>query len=206
MKSCPSCSYPNPDNLSTCYKCGVEIDPKPAPIDQSSARTDDPQAPPPLDPNVCAECGAPPEQGGYTLPLCPNCRTKMASLPLPGWAVTSVFAVAIVLILAFSRFSSALEAGVAFERGQRAEAAGQCQAARDQYQQVVAHYPNSTLALVRLAVTQCESMDVAGADATLQKLEGRSASEETIAELNGAVARMEMKRSIQRQRQKEWQR
>lgn len=134
------------------------------------------------------------------MPLCSRCRDKLAARPLPAWTIVSSLFLAIVMVFAFARFPAALGAAVAFERGQRAEEQGNYEIAKQQYALVVAQYPGSTEALARLAISQCETMDLVGAVATLQKLEGREASVELIDEVNQAISEVEIKLERTRQR------
>ena len=191
MKRCPDCGYPNPDNLTNCFKCQTSLEPEPP----SSPAQPPVIEPTPADPavddsqpiNACPECGLTPESDEYSLPLCASYRTKMAYRPYPTWIIASTIAIVLVFAWAMIKFPTALRAGIAYERGQKAEEAGNYAAAADQYCIATQQYPDSILALARLTICQCKSDDVNGADATLSKLEGRKASEELVDEVNKAV-------------------
>jgi hypothetical protein len=88
--------------------------------------------------------------------------------------------------VAFVRFPAVLQAGVAYERGQRAERASRYPTAEAEYRKVVQRYPDSTHALARLAVAACRAGDVLTALTTMQKLDGRKADKDTIEELSQA--------------------
>jgi hypothetical protein len=73
---------------------------------------------------VCKNCGGVPEEGGYPLALCTPCRDTLSQRPLPIWITGVAAVVVLVLGLALIRFPASLNAGIAFERGRRAERAG----------------------------------------------------------------------------------
>jgi len=185
MKRCPDCSYPNPDHLAACFKCGTALDahgsqavapnPVSGPADQQPTF------------GTCPQCGSPPEPGGYPMPLCSRCRDTLSSRPLPAWTIVSALLVGVILVFAFARFPAAVRAGVAFERGQRAEEQINYDAAEEEYRKVVAQYPDSTEPLARLAICQCKTLNVMEIGGTLKRLEGREMSKELYDEVDAAV-------------------
>ena len=188
MKRCPQCDYPNPDSLGECFKCQTPLDelpPAAAPDSETEAVAVAPEDE--ADPNSCANCGAAPEPGDYQLRLCAPCRDKLASRPLPAWVTFSVVVVSFILLYTFFKFPGALGAGVAFERGRRAETAGDYAAAQYEYRVVVQRFPDSTLALARLGIAQCRAGDLQAAALTLEKIQGREAPQELVREIESVV-------------------
>ncbi len=189
VKHCPECDYPNPAGRTTCFKCQTALDDESVTTASQDVHdlTGDPTISGDAEPNVCASCGAPPEDTGYEFKLCTVCRDNLARRALPKWVVVSAFAVMLVLAYAFIMFPCALRAGIAFERGLKAEAVLDYGAAAAQYEIVVNRFPDSTLALSRLCVCQCKTGNGPGAAATLMKLEGREAPNELVDEVESAA-------------------
>lgn len=132
----------------------------------------------------CKSCGNPAEQGGYEFPLCPPCRDLLSRRPLPGWIKGVSAVVVLVLLLAFTRFPASLKAGVAFEKGRRAEQAENYAVAVAEYQKVVDRFPGSPPALVRLGVAHYRAGDWHRALMTFEKLKGREISKSLAGEAN----------------------
>ena len=103
-------------------------------------------------PNACAACGRPPEDGRRT-PLCVSCRSQLAARPFPRWIKAAGVLLVGPFLFAAAHFPAALSAFVAFERGERAEAAGAFGVAVVEYTKVVQQFPNSTLALARKGIS-----------------------------------------------------
>lgn len=133
--------------------------------------------------DVCSHCRMLPAETGYTMPLCSRCRDTLSSRPLPMWINLVALGVGVVLIVAFVRFPRSLDAAISYERGERAEHSGNYVKAAAEYQKTVKAYPNSTHALVRLAVADYRSGKLAEAEQILGRLEGRQASKDEIAEI-----------------------
>src|SRR5579862_8469846 len=76
------------------------------------------------DPNACKGCGTPAVEPGYQIPICARCRTGLAARPVPAWIVGTGVLILIVMFVSLARFPAAYSAAVAFERGRKAEKAG----------------------------------------------------------------------------------
>lgn len=135
---------------------------------------------------VCKNCGATAEEA-YALPLCDACRDKCVKLPLPGWIRAVAVGVLAVTVLAFVRFPSTLMAGVAFERGQKAESTGNFKEAALQYGLVIRQFPESTLGLARMAISSYRAGMWKEAAEAFDKLGGRETSRELATEVNAAL-------------------
>jgi Flp pilus assembly protein TadD len=142
---------------------------------------------------TCKNCGAPPEEGGYPLELCPACRNQFANRPLPVWLTGASVLVAAVVLFAMVRFPTALGAGIAFERGRRAEAAGNYTAATIEYRRVAERYPDSESALVRLGVSEYRAGNLPQAVLVLNRLSGRSGDEDSVREVNQVMDEIEQR-------------
>jgi hypothetical protein len=139
----------------------------------------------------CKNCGKPAEPGGYRLPLCASCRDVFARRPLPLWITGVSVLLLLALVLALTRFPPALRAGIAYERGRRAEEAGSYAPAVNEYRQVVDTYPDSTQALGRLAVAAYHARRAPELFFALQRLSGREVSRELAEELNPIMTDVE---------------
>ena len=56
---------------------------------------------------TCKNCGAPPEEGGYQLLLCPACRNQLANRPLPVW-LTGAFVLVVAAYVPGTRIKNKL--------------------------------------------------------------------------------------------------
>ena len=156
-----------------------------------------------LDPNPCCHCEEPQVEQGYALPLCPACRTSLARAPLPLWITATGAATGVMLAIALTRFPGSLSAGVAYERGQRAERAGQYGRAVAEYEHVVARFPESTEAVARLGIAHYRSGHLMDAAKTLDKLGGKEApSEELATEVNQVMDEIVKKLEPAREKQR----
>jgi hypothetical protein len=147
------------------------------------------EPPAPLDPSVCASCGQCPEVGRST-PLCASCRSRLAARPLPSWIQTSAVALVVPFVVAIARFPAAISAGVAFERGKRAEATGAFPAAVAEYEKVVRQFPNSTLALAREGIAAFHAGEYRVAVDAFDAIGGRKASPDIVREVNDTIDQM----------------
>jgi len=86
-----------------------------------------------------------------------------------------------------SQSSKALRAGIAFERGERQEAAGAFDAAASEYRIVTDTFPDSTLVLARLGISLKKAGRVSEAQAILERLAGRKGSDELVQEVNKTI-------------------
>jgi hypothetical protein len=148
---------------------------------------------PPLPPLTCQLCDKPAEVG-YSAELCSVCRTKLAKRPFPIWIKFAVILVALAFVYALAKTPASLVASIAFERGQRAEAAGNFGLAAAEYAKAVEQFPQSISAVARLGIMQYRAGDRDAAIQTLRPLAGRQASKELMTEINAVIAEMQQNR------------
>lgn len=137
--------------------------------------------------SVCAHCGGGEIEPGFDLPLCMSCRTLLARRPFPRWLTISCVVLLGILAIAAVRSMNSFRAGIAFERGKKAEQQRDYARAADYYQQVAERFPDSTLVLVRLAVTRFRAGQLREAGRVLERLSGRETSRELAAEVNELI-------------------
>lgn len=145
------------------------------------------------DPAACAKCGKPAEAGAYKLPLCSGCRDAMSQRPFPKWIRIGFGLIVLAFLGATTQLQGSLAAGIAFARGQRAEATKDFATAVAEYRRVVQRFPDSTLALGRLGIVYYRAGDLREAATVFRRLAGRKASKELVREVNQVIAEMERK-------------
>jgi tetratricopeptide (TPR) repeat protein len=144
-----------------------------------------------LDPDICANCGAAPEPG-HLVPLCAACRNKLSKYPVPAYITISLIAVlALTAFAAVTKFPQALKAGIAFAKGEKAEKAGQYEAAFNYYFEAMDTYRDSTQLLARIALSGYKAGDYDAAALYINKIAGREVSKTLAAEINTAIAGIE---------------
>lgn len=141
--------------------------------------------------SCCENCGSETVERGYDLKLCPKCRETLANRPFPAWIKVMLGIIAILLVLALARFPDSLKAGIAFERGKRAEIVGDYARAAIEYKKVVAKFPNSALSLARLGIAYYRAGHFQEAADIFDKISGRETSKELADEVNRAIEEME---------------
>ncbi len=139
--------------------------------------------PPPADPNACAACGSKIIEHGHLTPLCAACRDKYAKFPIPLFVKIMLGLFLILAAVAFMKFPEALGAGIAFERGQRAEAAKDYKAAVEQYTKAREQFKDSTLITVRLGVSMYKGGAYNEAMEILDPLAGKEMSKTLVADV-----------------------
>ena len=140
---------------------------------------------------LCRSCGRLDVEPEYELPLCADCREELSRTPFPTWINVTAALVAIVLLIALFRFPASVQAGIAFERGRRAEKAGNYPAAAGEYQKVVSRFPDSAEALARLGIAHYRAGNVREAARILDQVGGREAPDEDLAaEVNRVIEEM----------------
>jgi hypothetical protein len=142
---------------------------------------------------ACKNCGEAAAEGGYKQLLCASCRDTFARRPLPSWIRGSSVAISLVVLFALARFPLALKADLAFERGNRASAAGNYRLATAEYGIAAAQYPDSLRILPLLAIASYRAGDWEVTAASLRKLSGRELTPGEAAELNQIVHEMDQK-------------
>lgn len=140
---------------------------------------------------VCRACGVEPFEPGHVAELCAGCRSKLANRPIPVGIRIAGYAVGAAALMAAALSPTSLTAGVAFERGRRAEEANDYAAAVKEYERVVARFPRSTLALGRMGISCFRDGQLQRAAAAFEKLGGRQADQKLVGEINQAIQEME---------------
>ena len=141
----------------------------------------------PLESTKCEACGAEPEPG-FTIPLCADCRTRLARRPIPFGIKLAAGVLGILLLAALTRTPSSISATVAFERGQNDEQKRQFTAAEHEYQQTVQTFPKSDWAHARLFVAAYRARDGAIARHEFEYLRGRKIDAKIVGEINALLA------------------
>jgi hypothetical protein len=147
-----------------------------------------PSQPPPLpeEAKKCQSCGAEPEKG-FAIPLCSDCRTKMARQPIPIAIKLAGIAIALLLLFALTRIPSSISAAIAFERGERSEQKLQFATAENEYQKSVLAFPRSDLAHARLFVVAYRARDVGTARREFEYLRGRRLDAKLVGEISALL-------------------
>jgi hypothetical protein len=109
---------------------------------------------------------------------------------LPSWIRISAVALVVPFLAAIVRFPSAIAAGVAFERGRRAEVAGAFPVAVAEYEKVVNQFPNSTLALARKGIAAFHAGEYQMAAEAFGLISGRKPSDDLVREVNDTIDKM----------------
>jgi len=146
-------------------------------------------------PPQCIICGQPLDSLTEGLPVCAGCYPGLVDRPLPRWIQVVTAFIGLVLVLSLVQFPLSLSAGIAFERGRRAEVARNYKLAEQQYAIVAKRFPSSTLAIARLGIVSYRAGDLLTAIKSFEKLGGRETSEELAGEVN-AVADAMMKKLV----------
>jgi hypothetical protein len=134
----------------------------------------------------CKACGAEPEPG-FPLPLCANCRTKLARRPIPIGIKLAGALVGLLIIFALTRIPTSMSAAVAFERGLAAEKRGDFADAEKQYQKSAAVFQKSDRVHGRLFVASFKAGDEAVAREEFDFFKGRQIDSGIAREINGLL-------------------
>lgn len=156
-----------------------------------------PEEPQP-DPNSCAGCGSKIIEHGHLTPLCAACRDKYAKFPIPMFVKALLVIFIGLSAAAFIKFPESLSAGVAFERGKKAESAKDYKTAAEEYAKARKQFKDSKLITVRLGVSMYkdglynEAMDV------LDPLSGKEMSKELVTEVQAVFDDFDAKLAAQK--------
>lgn len=148
---------------------------------------------------VCRDCGLPAE-AGYAMPLCPGCRKRFSDRPYPRWIRMSGVALAVCVLIAMLKFPSHLQAGIAFERAQRAEAASQYAKAAVDYEKALKCFPDSDDLAARYGLALYHAGQTDHAVAVFFTLQGKKIPAERADEVNAALDELERKAALMRHR------
>lgn len=126
---------------------------------------------------TCANCGESPVVEGYSIPLCYRCREHLIKYPVP--VPVKIFALIVLLVFTFSMlsFPKSLKAGIAYERGLRAESEKKFIRAANEYQKVVEIFPNSFIACGKLFVTHVKNHNFDQAAEVFAMIEGKESKD-----------------------------
>jgi len=102
----------------------------------------------------------------------------------------SAVVLVVPLATAILQFPSTLTAGIAFERGRRADANGAFDLAVVEYSKVVERFPTSTLAVARKGMAAFHARQYQVAREAFNIIGGRDASPEIAREVNNAIDQM----------------
>lgn len=142
-----------------------------------------------VDPAVCTSCGQLAEMGRST-PLCASCRCRLASRPLPRWLVISALALLVPFVMAIGRFPATLAAGIAFERGSRAEKAGVYSVALTEYSKVTRQFPDSIMAHARKGIAAFHAGEYQVSEEAFDVIKGSKSSSDIFLEVNDVIEQM----------------
>lgn len=133
---------------------------------------------------VCTNCNSSLVEPEYKVPLCKECRDKLSNRPIPLWIKAFFGIIIIILILSLVKFPSSVKAGVAHERGVRAEKEKRYITTMNEYEKILNKYPNSTLALAKLSIAYYQNGKIDEAVETINKIVGQEVDEDLIKELD----------------------
>lgn len=129
---------------------------------------------------VCLNCNCSAVEWEYKAPLCRECRDKLSNRQIPLWIKAFFGIIFIVTILSLIMFPALLKAGVAYERGVRAENEKKYITAMNEYEKVLDKYPDSTLVLAKLSIAYYENDKIDKAIDAINMIIGQEAEEDLI--------------------------
>lgn len=140
---------------------------------------------------TCSNCGGTPVVQGYSLPLCAKCRDYFTKYPVPGSIKIFALALLVIFIISMLFFPKSLKAGIAYERGLRAENEKKYITAANEYQKAVDIFPNSFIACGKLFVAHVKNYNFEQADAVFAMIEDKESNDsdevKVIDEANEAI-------------------
>ena len=138
----------------------------------------------------CANCGNPAFLKEYPTKLCSECREKFIKFPVPKWLW--LFAAALGVILLFSLFSvpKNILAGIALEKGKKAEKQHRFFTAQKEFEEVVEKQPSYIEAESHLMKAAFYNMDFVTFGKALKALEKKDIDDrELFAELDQLITK-----------------
>ena len=194
--TCPECGTPNVGQGGACAWCGragqlppaAEGPAEPQPRPDTDAA--DGPVPSAEDAAPCAACGQPADQDRRVIPLCRDCRQSLSHRAVPLWVRAAGVVVGGYVAVSLIWLPAKLGAGIAFERGQRAEAAGEFARAASYYDATLEGVPDSTVALARSTITHWRAGERTQAARSLRQLEGRPLPSEVADDLRAMLKEM----------------
>jgi TolA-binding protein len=146
---------------------------------------------------VCSTCGGANVEPDYAAPLCGPCRESLAARPIPIGILIAAGVVVICMLCAFVQFPKALRVGIAYDRAQRFEAAGNYVNAEKNYQQVVTAYPDSTDTLAHLGLAAYHAGDYDVAADAFNKIGQNELDNDVADQVNAAITDLNNKAAAQ---------
>lgn len=147
------------------------------------------------DNSICSNCGNSPVVEGYSIPLCQECRQYFTKFPVPKWI--KIFAVVILFFMTYSlvSFPKSLNAGIAYERGLRAEGEKKYMTDVREYKKAVEIFPDSFIANGKLFVSSVWNNQFDLASEAFARIEGKESDDskeiEVIDQANDAMAHLD---------------
>jgi hypothetical protein len=135
----------------------------------------------------CRLCGAMPEPG-FTIPLCVECRTRLAQRRIPiGIKIAGVL-VGFLLLFSVSRIPASISAAIAFERGRLAESKLQFAKAESEYQKAESAFRGSDLIHARLFIAAFRARDGGTVRREFELLRDRKLDSKLAGEIHALLA------------------
>lgn len=140
----------------------------------------------------CELCGSSIIEENYNMELCKDCRKNLYQRPFPAFIKIMSLIIAIIFIIALTKFPSSLKDGIQFEKGKKAENGKRYLTAMNTYKELENKYSDSTLILSRLFITAYNNDELDYAFALLDRLAGRDVDDESLLnEVNGIIDRID---------------
>jgi len=139
----------------------------------------------------CASCGSSDVVDGHSIPLCADCRRHFTHYPVPAWIKIMSVVILAVMVVALIQFPKSIKAGIAFERGKRAEDAKKYSTAAKEYKKVIEIFPDSFIAKGKLFVAYVKNGQIENAENAFEQIKGKKSTDadekEIIKEANDAL-------------------
>jgi len=145
---------------------------------------------------VCQICLYPSVEEGYELPLCWDCRRRGSLRPLPRAIKLMCALVVIALTYAGYCYFETLGALIAYQEGQRAEKVKDFDHAAEDYEAVVAFYPDSPLVEVRLGLAYYRGGHIPEAIGILGNLWGMRTPKEVAIQVNAVFQEIKRRAGV----------
>ena len=140
----------------------------------------------------CELCGSSVIEENYYMELCEDCRKSLYKRPFPAFIKIISLILAILFVVALTKFPSILKDGIQFEKGKRAENNGRYLTAMNTYKELENKYSDSTLILSRLFITAYNNDELDYAFSLFDKIAGREVDDESLLnEVNGIIDRID---------------
>ena len=135
----------------------------------------------------CKVCKVRLPEPGYDYRLCAQCRRELINRPYPSWIKGFMVIVVLLILLSSYYLPTALQAGYAFRVAKKAEANHDYPAAIEQYQKILAVYPQSQKHQARLAICYLQTNDTKKALPLILALDDKKLPDALITEINALI-------------------